>query len=167
MNIQDQICRKIQGLTEGRTLVQQWKSNKEKIVFTNGCFDLIHGGHLQYLMEAKQLGQRLIVGINSNASVGRLKGFERPVKDQHSRVLLLASLQFVDLVIVFEEDTPIRLIEDLLPDILVKGGDWQPNQIIGSEVVMKNGGEVQSLPFLEGYSTTNYINKIKKENPEQ
>jgi len=162
------IYSKIQALQEAQHQVNEWRKEADKtIVFTNGCFDLIHKGHLDYLMEAKALADYLIVGINSNASVERLKGITRPIKDEQSRVLLIASLQFVDLVVVFEEDTPILLIEGLLPDVLVKGGDWKPHQIVGSDVVLKHGGEVISLSFLDGYSTTNYVNKIKKENPDQ
>lgn len=159
--IQEQIQQKIKTLQQAEKLVNGWKTDQCKVVFTNGCFDLIHLGHLSYLMEAKALGDYLVIGLNSNASITRLKGDSRPVKDQSSRLTLLASLQYVDLVVLFEEDTPIKVIERLIPDVLVKGGDWQPQQIIGSNVVLENGGKVRSLPFLEGFSTTNYINKIQ------
>ncbi len=166
MDTYDQIRAKIKTLSEAERQVNSWKKRNKKVVFTNGCFDLIHLGHLSYLMEAKALGDYLVIGINSNASVARLKGTERPVKDQESRVTLMASMQFVDLVVLFDQDTPIELIEKMLPDILVKGGDWLPDQIVGSELVLEHGGAVLSLPFLEGFSTTNFINKIKKENPD-
>lgn len=161
MYLRNPVLDKIKTLPEAQKQVETWKATDQEIVFTNGCFDLIHKGHIHYLMEAKALADYLVVGINSNASVARLKGVERPIKDEASRVLLIAAMQFVDLVVVFEEDTPIKLIEGLLPDTLVKGGDWQPHQIVGSDVVLKHGGRVTSLSFLEGYSTTNYVDKIK------
>jgi D-glycero-beta-D-manno-heptose 1-phosphate adenylyltransferase len=137
-----------------------WRLAGEKIVFTNGCFDLLHYGHLHYLAAAKDLGDRLIVGLNSAASVRRLKGPRRPINDELTRIYTLASLQFIDAVVVFEEDTPLNLILSIQPDLLVKGGDWQPHQIVGSEEVIKKGGSVRSLPFVEGYSTTNIEQKI-------
>jgi D-glycero-beta-D-manno-heptose 1-phosphate adenylyltransferase len=139
-----------------------WKLLGEKIVFTNGCFDILHYGHVQYLAEARALGKRLIVGVNSAASVSRLKGAHRPINDDKTRLTLLASLICVDAVIVFEEDTPYQLIQLIVPDVLVKGGDWQPESIVGSDIVLKNGGEVRSLVFAEGYSTTNIEQKILK-----
>lgn len=141
-------------------LVEKWKTNQETIVFTNGCFDILHYGHLHYLAEARSLGQRLIIGINSAASVKRLKGEHRPINDELTRLHTLASLAFVDAVVPFEEDTPLELIQKVLPNILVKGGDWAPEQIVGSELVIKTGGLVRSLPFVEGYSTTNIEQKI-------
>jgi D-glycero-beta-D-manno-heptose 1-phosphate adenylyltransferase len=137
-----------------------WRAEGEKIVFTNGCFDLLHYGHLHYLAAARDLGQRLIVGLNSAASVRRLKGARRPINDELTRIYTLASLQFIDAVIVFEEDTPLNLILKIAPDILVKGGDWQPHQIVGGVEVIKKGGSVRSLPFVDGYSTTNIEQKI-------
>jgi D-glycero-beta-D-manno-heptose 1-phosphate adenylyltransferase len=137
-----------------------WRLAGEKIVFTNGCFDLLHYGHLHYLAAAKDLGDRLIVGLNSAASVRRLKGSSRPINDELTRIYTLASLQFIDAVIVFEEDTPLNLILSIQPDILVKGGDWQPHQIVGSEEIIKKGGSVRSLPFVDGYSTTNIFKRI-------
>jgi len=141
--------------------VEAWKAAGEKVVFTNGCFDLIHFGHLQYLEQARQLGRRLVVGLNSDASVARLKGAHRPVKDQKTREALLASLFFVDAVVVFEEDTPLQLIQKLVPDVLVKGGDYTPDTIVGADVVLQNGGEVRTLAFVPGYSTSAYEQKIK------
>ena len=141
--------------------VRAWQAEGQKVVFTNGCFDLIHRGHLHYLAEAKDLGQRLVIGLNSDASVARLKGPHRPIKPEYDRSLLLASLSFVDLVILFEEDTPLRCIQALLPDVLVKGGDWQPAQIVGSAEVLAKGGQVRSLQFIPGFSTSALEAKIK------
>lgn len=151
---------KIQPLAAAARTVQQWKDSGEQIVFTNGCFDLLHYGHIQYLDEARALGDRLVVGLNASASVSRLKGPHRPVNDEQSRSHILAALSMVDLVVIFEEDTPLHLIETFLPDFLVKGGDWKPEQIVGSDVVLQHGGEVRSLPFADGYSTTNLEQKI-------
>ncbi|MFK8103843.1 MAG: D-glycero-beta-D-manno-heptose 1-phosphate adenylyltransferase [Saprospiraceae bacterium] len=141
--------------------IARWKLLSEQLVFTNGCFDILHYGHLHYLAEAKSLGDKLIVGLNSAASVKRLKGDHRPINDELTRQYTLAALQFVDAVVVFEEDTPYQLIEIVMPDILVKGGDWAPEAIVGSDLVLKNGGKVQSLPFIEGYSTTKIEEKIR------
>ena len=135
-------------------IIENWKKNGQKIVFTNGCFDLLHSGHIQYLNEAKEYGDKLVIGLNSDASVRRLKGKGRPVKSQECRADILASMSAVDLVIIFDEDTPLTLIGKILPGVLVKGGDWKPQDIVGYDIVMKNGGEVKSLSFLDGYSTT-------------
>ena len=155
------IKHKIQHIEGACRTIQAWKENGDRIVFTNGCFDLIHKGHIHYLCEAAELGGRLVVGLNSDASVKRLKGNDRPIKDQDSRLLTMASFQFVDLVVSFDEDTPYFLIESFLPDVLVKGGDWEIDQIVGSDLVLNNGGEVKQLSFIEGCSTTNLINRIK------
>lgn len=159
----NQIQSKILTLPELITQSKIWKNEMQKIVFTNGCFDLIHSGHLHYLMEARALGQKLVIGLNSDASVQRLKGKNRPVKDQQTRLLLLASMEFVDAVCVFEEDTPLQLINSILPDILVKGGDWPIDQIVGAKEVQAAGGTVKSLQFLAGNSTSSLIEKIKNE----
>lgn len=135
------------------------------IVFTNGCFDLLHYGHLHYLSAARELGDRLIVGLNSAASVSRLKGPHRPINDEATRQHLLAALEVVDAVVVFEEDTPLELIRNIMPDILVKGGDWKPEQIVGSQLVLEAGGQVRSLPYIEGYSTTAIEAKIAGRHP--
>jgi D-beta-D-heptose 7-phosphate kinase/D-beta-D-heptose 1-phosphate adenosyltransferase len=157
----DQIKSKIQDWEPATRTVAGWRIKGDIVVFTNGCFDILHYGHARYLADARTLGNRLIIGLNSTASVRRLKGDHRPINDFETRAHLLASLQFVDLVVVFEEDTPYELIKKLQPDILVKGGDWSPDQIVGSDLILKNGGKVLSLPFAEGYSTTNIEQKIK------
>lgn len=139
----------------------RWRAAGERIVFTNGCFDILHFGHLHYLAEARDLGDRLVIGLNSAGSVRRLKGPTRPINDELTRTHLLAALQMVDAVIIFEEDTPLELIRLVQPDVLVKGGDWQPEQIVGSDIVLARGGQVLSLPYIDGYSTTNIERKIK------
>lgn len=139
-----------------------WRAEGKKIVFTNGCFDLIHAGHIHYLAEARSLGDVLIIGVNSDASVARLKGPHRPHKDQDNRLLILAALACVDAVCLFEQDDPLELIKIAQPDILVKGGDWKPADIIGSDIVLGRGGEVKSLTFIEGYSTTSIETKINQ-----
>ncbi len=154
---------KIQNWDAASEMVSNWQIQGENVVFTNGCFDILHYGHLHYLADAKALGDKLIIGLNSDASVKRLKGAHRPINDFMTRQHLLAALQMVDLVIEFEEDTPYNLIKKLLPDFLVKGGDWAPNQIVGSDLVLENGGKVLSLPFVEGYSTTNIEQKIRNQ----
>ncbi len=140
------------------------RQNK-KVVFTNGCFDIIHAGHVQYLQQAKELGDILIVGLNSDDSVKRLKGSSRPINNQQDRKIVLEALRSVDYVLIFEEDTPYNLINQIKPDVLVKGGDWKVEQIVGSDIVLENGGEVKSLLFIDGASTTSIIEKIlsKKE----
>lgn len=132
-----------------------------RVVFTNGCFDILHVGHVRYLKDARALGDILVVGINSDASVKRLKGADRPVQSETDRAELLASLACVDFVIMFEDDTPLSLIEKVAPDILVKGGDWPVEKIVGSKFVLARGGEVKSLPFHPGHSTTTILEKIK------
>jgi D-glycero-beta-D-manno-heptose 1-phosphate adenylyltransferase len=153
--------KKILSFDQIATSVRRWQSAGKTVVFTNGCFDLLHYGHIHYLADARNLGDKLIVGLNSAASVRRLKGEHRPINDELTRQNLLAALEMVDAVVVFESDTPLELICLIAPDILVKGGDWRPDQIVGSEFVLKNGGKVMSLPFVEGYSTTNIEAKIR------
>jgi D-glycero-beta-D-manno-heptose 1-phosphate adenylyltransferase len=142
-------------------LLYSWKLKGEKIVFTNGCFDLLHYGHLHYLCEARDLGQRLVIGINSTESIKGLKGPNRPIQDEKSRYHLLAALSCVDAVIPFSDPTPIELIKNILPDFLVKGGDYQPENIVGYTEVIQNGGQVLSLPFVNGFSTTEIEKRIK------
>lgn len=162
MLIKEQIESKILAWQALAKQVKTWQAAGETVVFTNGCFDLIHLGHLQYLAAARDLGDRLIMGLNADSSVQRLKGPHRPIKDQETRQLVLASLFFVDAVTLFEQDTPYELIQLLLPDILVKGGDWAPENIVGSDLVLINGGKVLSLPYISGHSTTSLETKIRK-----
>ncbi|MDO9582112.1 MAG: D-glycero-beta-D-manno-heptose 1-phosphate adenylyltransferase [Desulfomicrobium sp.] len=131
-----------------------------KLVFTNGCFDIIHPGHVDYLERARSMGGGLVVGLNSDASVRRLKGPLRPINDQMSRARVLAALQCVDYVVIFEEDTPLELIRKVRPDVLVKGGDWSVERIVGREVMQERGGAVCSIPLLAGHSTTATVNRI-------
>lgn len=139
------------------------KKNKDKkIVFTNGCFDIVHRGHISYLNEAKSLGDLLVIGLNSDKSVKELKGPERPINNEQDRKFLLENLKSVDFVEIFNEQTPLNLIKKIMPDILVKGGDWEIEQIVGSKEVIDNGGQVFSLNFVDGFSTTNIIEKIKR-----
>jgi D-glycero-beta-D-manno-heptose 1-phosphate adenylyltransferase len=154
------IQEKIQTTEQAAAMVARWRAEGQRVVFTNGCFDLLHYGHLHYLADARDLGQRLVVGLNSAASVQRLKGPNRPINDELTRTHLLAALEYIDLVVVFDTDTPLDLIRRLQPDVLVKGGDWQPHQIVGSDEVLAAGGEVRSLPFVEGYSTTSIEQRI-------
>ena len=151
------IIDKIEELNE---LLLPHRDNDNKIVFTNGCFDILHAGHVKYLQQAKDLGDILVVGLNSNDSVRRLKGSTRPINDQAERATVLSALSAVDYVVIFSEDTPYSLIKQIKPDILVKGGDWQPEEIVGSDVVLKNGGEVKSLMFVQGSSSTSIIDRI-------
>lgn len=133
----------------------------KKIVFTNGCFDILHSGHISYLNDAKELGDLLFIGLNSDASVRGLKGDERPINDERERKCILENLKAVDFVEVFSDETPQSLIEEVRPSFLVKGGDWPVEQIVGHEFVQKSGGIVKSLPFKDGFSTTSIIDKIK------
>lgn len=144
-----------------KSRLDQYRSENKKIVFTNGCFDLLHIGHITYLEEAKKLGDVLIVGINSDASVAKLKGPTRPIQNESDRSQILAALKAVDHTIIFSEETPLALIESVKPDVLVKGGDWKTNQIVGSDFVLSYGGAVRSLNFVDGKSTTAIINKSK------
>jgi D-beta-D-heptose 7-phosphate kinase/D-beta-D-heptose 1-phosphate adenosyltransferase len=137
------------------------KSLNTKLVFTNGCFDLLHPGHIEYLIAARALGSQLIVGVNDDASVSRLKGPSRPYNTLQDRMAMLAALQSVDYVIPFSEDTPLELITAILPHIIVKGGDYTTDQMIGADLVQGYGGEVVILPFKEGYSSTGLIEKIR------
>ena len=141
--------------------LKRWRLLNKKIVFTNGVFDILHEGHIASLSEAASHGNILVVGVNADASVKRLKGDSRPVNNENSRALLLASLLMTDAVIVFEEDTPYNLITAVLPDVLVKGGDYTIETIVGAKEVMANGGEVIIAPILEGFSTTSIIERMK------
>lgn len=142
-------------------IVESIKKEGKKIVFTNGCFDIIHAGHVDYLEKAKSLGDFLIVGLNSDESVKRLKGQDRPINPQEHRKRVLEGLKAVDMVIIFQEDTPERLIKEIKPDILVKGGDWKIENIVGADFVMSYGGKVYTIDFVFNTSTTNIIQKVK------
>lgn len=136
------------------------KLHNRKIVFTNGCFDVLHYGHVRYLLDAKSLGDLLVVGLNSDDSVRRLTGESRPINGEKERAFVLAALEFVDYIVVFEEDTPEKLIETVKPDVLVKGGDYQIENIVGADFVMQNGGTVTTIPFVEGFSSTRIIEQL-------
>lgn len=156
-----QIQSKIVNLQQLKKLCAIWRIKGSAIVFTNGCFDILHQGHIELIMQAANEGNRLVVVVNSNESVKRLKGVNRPINDEQSRALLLAALQFVDAVCIFDEDTPINLIKELLPDVLVKGGDYTLDNIVGASEVQSNGGRVVIIPTVDGFSTTNIIDKMK------
>tara|TARA_B110000037_G_C17088250_1_gene492888 strand:- start:72 stop:545 length:474 start_codon:yes stop_codon:yes gene_type:complete len=149
----------IKGL---KHILAQWGVKSNRIVFTNGCFDIIHVGHVHTLKEAKKLGDKLVVGLNSDDSVKRLKGSERPINNEINRADLLSAFEMVDAIIIFEDDTPLSLIEAIQPDVLVKGGDWKIEEIVGGEFVKKNGGEVVSVPFIPNESSSNLIEKIQQ-----
>jgi rfaE bifunctional protein nucleotidyltransferase chain/domain len=153
---------KITDLTTALERIAGWKAAGEKIVFTNGCFDILHLGHVDYLEKARGLADRLVLGLNTDASIQRVKGEARPVVPEHARARVMAALWFVDVVIPFEENTPIRLIEAVKPDILVKGDDYAFENIIGADFVISTGGKVQTIPLVKGYSTTQIITKIKQ-----
>lgn len=137
-----------------------WRFKGKKIVFSNGCFDILHRGHVDYLSKAADLGDVLIIGINTDASVHRLKGNTRPINDEQSRAMIVAALSFVTAVVLFDEDTPYELIKKIQPDILVKGNDYLPEEIVGYDVVKAKGGEICTIPLVEGYSTTSIEHKI-------
>ena len=158
----EKAAHKIRDVAAAKTLVNQWKQEGKKVVFTNGCFDILHLGHVDYLEKARALGDKLVVGLNSDDSVGRFKGPNRPIQDQNSRAHVLASLQFIDLVVFFNEDTPLKLITELVPAILAKGSDYLAENIIGADVVKKNGGVVKTIDFVPGYSTSRIIEKIRE-----
>tara|TARA_B100000579_G_C22394986_1_gene649044 strand:+ start:119 stop:583 length:465 start_codon:yes stop_codon:yes gene_type:complete len=149
-------------LNDNIDIIKKIKSERKKIVFTNGCFDLLHVGHIRYLSQAKKLGDFLIIGLNSDRSVKKLKGKDRPINSFEDRATLLSAINSVDLVIKFEEQTPENLIKDIAPDVLVKGGDYNIEDIVGYQIVIQNGGQVKTLSFYDGYSSTNYIDKINK-----
>ncbi len=162
---------KIVSPEEATRIVNGWKMKGEKAVFTNGCFDILHQGHVVYLAKAAELGDRLVIGLNSDASIKRQnKGAERPINNQEAREIVLSALGFVDLIVIFENDTPIDLIQKLNPDVLVKGADYDPSEtnsnskkyIVGSDFVRQNNGQVAVIELEEGFSTTALIHKIKK-----
>jgi len=145
--------------------IQNWKHSHQKVVFTNGVFDILHIGHISYLAKAHELGDKLVIGLNADASVKRLKGDTRPINNQYNRALLLAALFYVDAVVVFEEDTPQQLIASILPDVLVKGADYSIENIVGAKEVLANGGTVKTIEFIDGHSSTALINKLNADLP--
>lgn len=152
---------KIKNLPAAIRQVTQWKEQGKRVVFTNGCFDLLHLGHVDYLEKARNLGDVLVVGLNTDDSVSRFKGPRRPIQDQGSRSRVMAALQAVDMVVFFNEDTPLELISALVPQVLVKGSDYLAENIVGAEVVKNAGGEVKTIEFVPGYSTTRIVERIK------
>lgn len=156
------ILNKIVTTTELAHLRAVWRMKNEKIVFTNGCFDILHRGHIEYLAAAADLGTKLIIGVNSDQSVRKLKGESRPVNSFRDRALALAALHFSSLVVEFEEDTPEKLIQKIGPDILVKGGDYTKEKIAGADFVEKRGGEVVIISLVDGYSTTSFISRLNE-----
>jgi len=151
---------KIVDAVEVERLVNRWKLKDDTIVFTNGCFDLLHKGHFEYLAKAASLGDRVVIGLNSDASVKALKGENRPINNEEARSLGLASLHLSDAIVVFDGDTPAALIELIEPDVLVKGGDWNKEDIVGGDFVEGNGGKVEVIETTDGYSTTSIINRL-------
>ena len=152
------------GWTRIQTIdkVRHWKESGEKIVFTNGCFDIIHAGHIHLLTEAKNLGDRLLIGLNSDQSVQNLKGPDRPLNPEYARASVLESLSMVDGVTIFQEDTPHELVKEIIPHVLVKGGDYSIENVVGADTVRASGGEVVLIPILKGYSTSDIITRIRK-----
>lgn len=163
MNFHENIYAKIVTLTTLKERLSELRNSAKKpiVVFTNGCFDLIHRGHVDYLSRARDLGDILVVGLNSDASVKRLKGDSRPISNEASRASVLAAFGFVDYVVVFEEDTPLRLIEAIIPDILVKGGDYSHDNVVGADFVEKHGGRLELLSLIPGESTTRLVERMK------
>jgi len=158
----EQVIKKTKILEEVSLLFTPQFRKKHKIVFTNGCFDLLHRGHIYYLSRASELGDLLVLGLNSDSSVSKLKGPDRPVNNQQSRAEVLGALAFVDYIIVFEEETPLELITILQPDFLVKGGDYKVEEIVGYQEVTTRGGRVVTIPLLEGYSSSSIIERNKR-----
>lgn len=171
MSLPDYAQQKIMNAEQAAGQVAQWQSAGKKVVFTNGCFDILHVGHVDYLAKAQGLGDLLVVGVNTDRSVSELKGPERPVNNEQSRLVVLSALASVDLVVLFDDDTPLNLITKLNPDVLTKGGDYDasetdpssPKYIVGSVEVKKQGGHVATIPFVEGYSTTGIIDKLSSD----
>lgn len=171
INRTDYLGAKIVSLKEAKQRIEIWKLSSKKVVFTNGCFDILHKGHVTYLAQTAEHGNRLILGLNTDASVKRQgKGDDRPINDEDARATVLAALSFVDLVVFFDGDTPIDLIRELEPNVLAKGADYDPDEtnpnskkyIVGSDIVKANGGEVVAIPLVDGFSTTSILNKLNK-----
>ncbi len=161
MSFHNQLKEKVVSLDQALKNLKAWREKNKKIVFTNGCFDIVHPGHIDYLSQARDLGDILVLGLNTDQSVRRLnKGSNRPINDERTRAYVLAGLACVDLIVFFDEETPYNLIKLLQPNVLVKGNDYEVEKIIGFDILKENGGEVITIPFLEGYSTSRLIKKI-------
>ncbi len=161
MNWYETVKAKIMTAEEAATKVRAWQNAGDKVVFSNGCFDILHRGHVEYLAKAASLGSRMVLGLNTDASVRGLKGSGRPVNDEYARAILIAGMGFIDAVVLFGEPTPFELISTVQPDILVKGDDYIPENIVGYDVVKARGGEILTIELTEGYSTTALIDRIK------
>lgn len=161
-DVKTKLFDKVISISNLSSKLDQWRLENKKIVFTNGCFDLLHAGHIAYLTEAAALGDVLILGLNSDSSVQKLKGPERPINNEETRTTILASMFFIDAVVVFDDETPLKLIKTVLPNVLVKGGDYKIADIVGARETIANGGEVKVLTFLQGYSSTGIVNKIRE-----
>ena len=161
MNQVKHLQTKILSFSALKGQLEKWRNANQKIVFTNGCFDLLHFGHVDYLTKARDLGDRLVVGLNTDGSIKRIKGAARPINNEESRAALLAGMAYVDAVVLFDEETPINLVSMVMPDVLVKGGDYSIKEIVGHEIVLNNKGEVRTIDFVEGYSSSVLIEKIK------
>jgi len=153
---------KIMSMENAKIQIKKWQNNDEKVVFTNGCFDVLHAGHIKYLFKAKSLGDHLVIGLNTDSSVRILKGKNRPLQDEQDRALILAALEAVDLVILFDKDTPLEIITFLKPDILVKGSDYTIDNIVGAKEIVQWGGKVETIEFVNGKSTSLIIEKMGK-----
>ncbi|MDA3871631.1 MAG: D-glycero-beta-D-manno-heptose 1-phosphate adenylyltransferase [Candidatus Marinimicrobia bacterium] len=153
---------KIMSMKNAKIQIKKWQNNNEKVVFTNGCFDVLHAGHIKYLFKAKSLGDHLVIGLNTDSSVRILKGKNRPLQDEQDRALILAALEAVDLVVLFDEDTPLEIITFLKPDILVKGSDYTIDNIVGAKEIVQWGGKVETIEFVNGKSTSLIIEKMEK-----
>lgn len=162
MNYFDKICNRLLDEKGLDAWLNDCRKNGKKIVFTNGCFDILHRGHVEYLSKAAAFGDVMVVGLNTDASVKRLKGPSRPVNDEYARAFVLAGLEFVSAVVLFDEDTPYNLIKKVQPDFLVKGSDYKPENIVGYDIVTAKGGKVVTVDLVEGYSTTKTIEKMQK-----
>lgn len=154
---------KIIDINNIESYLAYWNLKNQKVVFTNGCFDILHRGHVEYLAQAANHGEVLIIGLNTDSSVKRIKGETRPIQDEYARAILLASLSFVTAVVLFDDDTPYNLIKRIQPDVLIKGSDYSVKDIVGSDIVEAKGGKVITIDFIEGYSTTSIIEKLKKD----
>ncbi|KAF0197556.1 MAG: D-heptose-1-phosphate adenylyltransferase [Bacteroidetes bacterium] len=159
----EMLQKKIPNPQELEHLLAYWQFRDLKIVFTNGCFDIVHRGHVDYLAKAADLGNVLVIGLNTDSSTRRLKGPDRPINDEFARAMVLASMSFVTAIVLFDEDTPYELIRKIQPDILVKGADYKPEDIVGYDIVMRKGGKVETLEYLPGYSTSLIEKRIRKQ----